>query len=186
MDRGHLQAAVDAGLPPIIAIKFGRGELLERFIKADAIRIASNNFETIKTVVEFVEKRIQRMDDVNHEPNKGMLSAIRELEQANKTGAVLAALCLMIWQEGLLVDTPRHRRNKNLNSKFSPWESKLPLRQERPDAWRRRLVCQHPDEAKALEGLLEAASEKPVPRSPRRILRDQRDTKRPNRRPSRE
>lgn len=101
---------------------------------------------------------------------------------SNQAAFALAALCLILWQEGILVHAPIHRRKRTTNNIILPWKSKLPLTPKRPDAWRTRLVRQFPAVAKEVEALLEAASKKPVSRSPRRITRDQRDTKRPNRR----
>jgi hypothetical protein len=113
------------------------------------------------------------------------LNDIQSLEKAGLAGKILAIICVMYWTEGYLIKPERYKRFNNTNSIIPPWKSKSPLMRQRPDAWRARLVQQFPEFAKALEELLEAASEKPVSRSPRRIARDQRDTERPNRRPSR-
>lgn len=177
MDRGHLSAAVEAGLPAVVAIRLYEGALIERICEAEAIRTADRNVETDSTRRKLVEANLGhlRMEMLDPLPNTEVLSLVQEFEQSQTASTVLAVLCTMFLQEGLLVDQVKHRR-KNA-SKDNPTSTT-----QRPDAWRRRLVDQFPELAKEVELLLVAVSDRPVRRSARRIVRDQRDTRRPDRR----
>lgn len=177
IDRGHLSAAVEAGLPAMVAIRLYEGELIERICEAEANRTADRNAETDSMKCKFLEASLARLraEMLDPEPNTRALSLIQRLENAQKADLVLAVLCTTFLQEGLLVDQVKHRRKNG--SKDKPTSTT-----QRPDAWRRRLVDQFLELAKEVELLLVAVSDRPVRRSARRIVRDQRDTRRPERR----